>query len=363
MGSALMQNTSAEEFKLDSRFQSLRRTLSLDRYTDRIDRPLVFWTLHSDRRLPLAFLPCSIRSLLETPFEELVATPGVGQKKIATLLGLLARAAKEPPPPDGDGDPESLGGKSTNGRHKTEGDKFDPSTVSESSWERWRDTVCSHHLGYEKLGRLAPTLQSLATVMWHRPLSDYCDVTIVDMRKMRTHGEKRVRAILEIFHAVHEAIECLSVDNHLAIRMVPKFVPPLEQWLANRVSHTSPPTLQATRQEFVAPLLAQLRLDCGPGIAKLADGRLGISAAPQTVRNQAKKLGVTRARVYQMLEECAKVMRVRWPDGGPQLAELVAKGIPRAQAGESLPLLRETYELFFSDEQAWARRAQRDSEA
>ncbi len=44
-------------------------------------------------------------------------------------------------------------------------------------------------------------------------------------------------------------------------------------------------------------------------------------------------MGVTRARVYQLLEDCAKVMDVRWPAGEYLLAAVSAKLKLGRQAG------------------------------
>ena len=52
---------------------------------------------------------------------------------------------------------------------------------------------------------------------------------------------------------------------------------------------------------------------------------MGINGAPQSVRQQSKKMEVTRARVYQLLEDCSKVMSVRWPEGQHLLSSLTAK--------------------------------------
>ena len=57
-------------------------------------------------------------------------------------------------------------------------------------------------------------------------------------------------------------------------------------------------------QQLIEPLVQQLGIDAGDTVANLARGRLGVGAGAESVRNQSKSLGVTRARVYQMLEEC-----------------------------------------------------------
>src|SRR6476660_10616265 len=90
--------TSVEDYKIVSSFQSLRKTLLDDKFADRLEKPLAYWALPNDRRLPLAFLGRTIKDLLATPFEELSATPGIGQKKITSLVKLLSRATKDQPP-------------------------------------------------------------------------------------------------------------------------------------------------------------------------------------------------------------------------------------------------------------------------
>jgi hypothetical protein len=78
---------------------------------------------------------------------------------------------------------------------------------------------------------------------------------------------------------------------------------------------------------------------------------LGISDAPQSVRQQAKRMGVTRARVYQLLEECSRVMEVRWPEGAHLLAKLEAKLHAEATPNEDLKLFHATRELFYPGKQ------------
>src|SRR5688572_3895583 len=89
----LNRSQSVVDYKLYSRFEHLRKKLQAEKPRDVLDKPLAFWTVPNDRRLPLAFMGRSIHDLLTTPFAELYATPGVGQKKIAGLVDLLTRVA------------------------------------------------------------------------------------------------------------------------------------------------------------------------------------------------------------------------------------------------------------------------------
>jgi hypothetical protein len=165
-------------------------------------------------------------------------------------------------------------------------------------------------------------LQALPTVIWHTPLSDYMDLSLIDIRQLKTHGEKRVRAILEVFWVVHEALADSTVRDHLDVRLVPRFVRPLEQWIRTTIEEPAPVTLSSMRASLAQPLLNQVEIDLGQTVWRLVSERLGIKARAKSVRQLAANMGVTRARIYQLLEDCGKVMDVRWPEGERALVAL-----------------------------------------
>ena len=339
--------TSAEDYKLRSGFEAARNTLLEERFADRLRKPLAYWALPNDRRLPLAFLGRTLAELLETPFEELCSTPGIGQKKIGTLVKLLHRAAQEESPSVPFGiqelSAEQLQSQTlpeTNGR-------FDPAIVSEALWAQYRETVRAHGLTAEKLGRLAPSLQSLPTVIWHTPLSSYLGHDLGEIRELKTHGEKRVRAVLEVFHEVHRALHHTAGSHHLFVRLMPKFVPPIEAWITETLAGSESPSPQDLRLSVALPLLNQIEIDAGATVHKLAAGRLGIEADPQSVRVQSRQMGVTRARVYQLLEDCSKIMDVRWPEGRYLFTELGERLQRDHSAAEVLSIFDNLRTLFF----------------
>ena len=93
----LVKTVSVEELQVASRFEGLRKLLLSEPYADHLDKPLAYWALPTDRRLPLAFLGRTLRDLLSVPFVDLSATPGIGRKKMGSLVQLLARAANTDP--------------------------------------------------------------------------------------------------------------------------------------------------------------------------------------------------------------------------------------------------------------------------
>jgi hypothetical protein len=355
---------SAEEYKLIGSFDAVRKTLREERFVDRLDRPLAYWALPNDRRLPLAFLGRTLRDLLESPFEDLADTPGIGQKKIGTLIKLLYRATKAQPRGTGDGALDGTGDKKGQAVDHAARAPLDPATVSEAIWEQWRDTVLKYGVDCEKLGRLAPTLQALPTVIWHTTLETYCEFSITEIRQLKTHGEKRVRTILEVFGSVNAMLADAKPQRHLSVRLLPKFIVPVECWLDEVIEgRDDPVTRDDVCKSLVMPLLEQIQTDTGPTVSRLAEGRLGIKHEVQTVRHQSRRMGVTRARVYQLLEDCAKVMAVRWPEGNGKLRSLAVFLENSGGDADAMALVHAAIELFFPDENELATRAERDGEA
>ena len=72
---------SADDVKLASSFDQLRDQLLTENNPDRLGKPLAYWVLPDDRRLPLAFLAKTLSEILSVRFVDLAATSGVGQKK------------------------------------------------------------------------------------------------------------------------------------------------------------------------------------------------------------------------------------------------------------------------------------------
>jgi len=334
--------STAADVKLASNYDALRKTLMGEKYASRLTRPLAFWALPNDRRLPTAFLSRTLQELLSQPFEQLAATAGIGRKKLETFIKLLVRATKEDVPeatvenlPGADEEPAT--GQDEEGR-------FDPQRVSEIVWMKWRETVRRQGVGVEKLGRLTPSLQALPSVVWTTPLSFYLDLSLQQIRELKTHGEKRVAVVLQVFHKLHEILCHIDPDSDLAVRLAPRTIVSAEEWMLEARTRSYPPTREEIEQRLVEPLLKQLAIDAGEPVAKLARGRLGVGVHAESVRNQSRSLGVTRARVYQMLEECHNIMHIRWPDGRQQLddfAQWLDECYASAEAANLLASLRE----------------------
>src|SRR6185295_18944414 len=203
---------SNDRYRLVGTYERLRKSLLSQPDDGRLDKALSYWVLPTDRRLPIAFLDRSLRGLLRRPLDELMSTQGVGQKKVLGFFDLLKRASKA-------ASPDAPFGLSVNDskaiKPAAPSVGFDASIVSEALWTNWCDTVNRYGLGPEKLGRLAPSVQALPTVIWHNRLDEYLDRSLAQIRRLKTHGEKRVHAILEIFCTVHEALATATLQENV----------------------------------------------------------------------------------------------------------------------------------------------------
>lgn len=339
----LNKSTAALDYKLVTAFNDVRRQLLQSKFEDRLDKPLAHWVIASDRRLPLAFLDRSLRELLDTPFDDLFSTAGIGHKKIRTFLMLLHRAAKPHPP----GAIKSLESEIVDPQPaaRTPEGLPSPEIVSEALWVRWRANVRRHGFDREPLGRYVGTLLDLPRVIWHRPLGDYSDLTLAQVRSLKTHGEKRVRAILEVFGSLHRILIDLDPASRLGVRIVPRWLMPIEDTLLEWLNQARTPSKEEINKSLVVPLIDQVRADAGPTVARLVESRLKLQVV--AVRKAADRMGLTPARIYQLLSEASDVVTVRWPAG----AALVGKLRDRLQAEGGnkalLAWLDEVIALFF----------------
>jgi hypothetical protein len=335
---------SADDVRLAASFDQLRQQLLGENNPDSLGRPLAFWVLPGDRRLPLAFLARTLKELLSARFADLAATPGVGQKKMSSLVMLLHRAATQSPV-EHPFIPEAPPVSQTQ-LENADPAAFNPGLVSELIWTQWKDTVRLHGIGNEKLGRLAPSLQALPTVIWESQLGFYLDKTLTEIRELKTHGEKRVLAVLEVFHSVHRMLGAVA-STGLAIRLSPRLIAGVEDWMAEAKSRETAARIDEMVEKLCEPLLRQLELDVGSTVCGLARARLGVGSPQKSVREQSREMGVTRARVYQLLEDCHRTMSVRWPEGKRLLDEFAQRMDQLYSTAESANLLGSLRELLF----------------
>jgi hypothetical protein len=108
------------------------------------------------------------------------------------------------------------------------------------------------------------------------------------------------------------------------------------------------PSVDDLHKHIVKPMIRQIKIDLGDQVAGLAAARLRLDDGAPSVKQQAEAIGVTRARVYQLFEDCAKVMDVRWPEGRWQLAPLATRF--GSSDPETIGLVHGIIDLFYPAE-------------
>lgn len=338
-----------DELQLATRFDEIRRQLADSRFEPLYNKNLAFWALPSDRRLPLALMNRTLKQIISSSFTDLAATPGIGKKKLQGLLLLLERAVNTDPSsiPEHLASPEPL---EVNTENKESDMSFRWEDVSELTWAEWRATVVRHRLQNVPLGRLAPSLKKITRVIWHAPLGDFVDMTIAELREKRSFGDRRLAAVLEVFSYIHDALKGISPQSHLVMELAPRRIHQMQQWILDTWQSARVPTEEEIREHFIHPLLEQARVDTVDQTVDLVEKRLGIHEPPVTVRHLGRMFNLTRARIYQLFDELAEIMQVRWPLGRALtqiLQSFIVLEYNRRGTGPNISQLSMAIEIFF----------------
>jgi hypothetical protein len=338
-------------FELAARFDKIRNLLLTDRYAPQLSKPLAHWALPADRRLPRALLHRSLGDLLRTPYDSLAAVPGIGQKKMQSLMKLLDRALHTD-----ELEKERLEHIAPQAAIVSETPVVqtigagDPANISEVTWATWRNTVLAHNLGHEPLGCFAGSLGELPRVIWSVPLEHYAGLTLEAIRKLKTHGEKRVRCVVTIFGQLHSLLDGKPTDGRIQVRLTPPRIETLEKRVEQMIAGGDAVTVEWLREQILEPLVTQIGVDAGEQTAVMLRGRLGLDGAPLSVRRTAMRMRLTRARIYQLLEDAATVVDVRWPKGKAMVRQLLDRTSAMGLDSAEHRTLRVIAETFFPTE-------------
>ena len=338
------------EHRLGAQYLELRETLRSQKYQRHLEKRLAYWINPSDKRLPIALLGQTVGDILEMSLGELLRYPSIGEKKFSALVSLLDRIVNTP-----ESLLPSLSEISVNVLAKplqvsANDSEMRWNQVSEFEWNNWQSVVLEQGLENEKIGRLCSSLNDVPRVLWDKPLSTYCRVSLDELRSMKTHGERRVHAILHLFHDIFVVASKFHGVPRLRVRMSLRWIDEIQLWMSDVIAQKEFPSRDEILKRFIQPCLAQLRIDATEGVIQLAEARLGLTGPITSVRQVAKDMKLARARVYQLLGQISEIMAVRWPEGGNLVYRLRDKCIYEMidrPANESHEIFMAAAELFY----------------
>jgi hypothetical protein len=96
----------------------------------------------------------------------------------------------------------------------------------------------------------------------------------------------------------------------------------LEDWTRDVLTYQRSVDDAEIRHSFIDPLVQQVASDGGDSLAGLAQHRLGLHGPVESVRQAADRLGCTRSHIYDLLDEIATILTVRWPEGAVLMQRL-----------------------------------------
>lgn len=333
------------EHRLGAHFLELRETLSKNEYEKHLEKRLAFWVTPTDKRLPIALLGRKVGEILDMPLEELLRFPSIGEKKLNVLISLLLRVA---------GTPESAlpqiesqvpaKTSTTTEKQESDHDGISLQNVSEFEWNNWQKVVIEQGLENELIGRLCSSLEEMPRVLWNKPLKTYTHISLDELRTMKTHGDRRIRAILRLFKDIFEVASKFNDVPRLRIRMSLRWSDETQRWLNEALQKKEFPPPEEVVAQFITPCLSQLRTDTSANVVQLAEARLGLHGPITSVRDVARQMHIARARVYQLLNQIAEIMHVRWGEGRVLVQRLRDKCIHEMINGET----QNTHERFLA---------------
>jgi len=170
------------------------------------------------------------------------------------------------------------------------------------------------------LGRFAASLQHFPRSMWRKRLEYYLPLSLRQIRALKGHGEKRVASLLEVVGGLHRIVEQLKAQPHLSAQIEPRLSARLENWFQCVSICRGLLDDSTVCQELFQPLLEQIEIDVGEQAADILRERF--LSGRSNVQQMARRLGLTRGRVYEIMSEAAVATAVRWPQGRRRLMEL-----------------------------------------
>src|SRR5262249_44438057 len=152
--------------------------------------------------------------------------------------------------------------------------------------------INQHRLGALPLGRFARSLSDLPQGLWHIELSAFTRRELSALITFPGFGSERVRQVLEVVSDIARTLSGAPLGSHLLARLLPAKIHAVACWVDEHLQKKVVPDMASLRHCFVAPLVEQLELDLGEGVAGMIRRRWGVDRKPETLEEVATSVGL-----------------------------------------------------------------------
>jgi hypothetical protein len=183
------------------------------------------------------------------------------------------------------------------------------------AWEAWSRTIVGFGFEHEPVGRYARSLRRLPRTLWHVPLRQFATESLACLRSRPWFGRKKLGVVGEVLQDLATTLEAqrFAAAEPPRIRIAP--IVDAEWRLLERIADGGGGGLTDLAADVVPRLLEQIEQDVGSLARRAWTSRLPAAVPAETCSRRAARLGISRARYYQLLADGRTALRLRWPEG------------------------------------------------
>lgn len=304
----------AADDAMQAEFTGLCQVLEQHPSHQSLDEELCEFLEAGDTDLPLGFLGCTVREVLERPFSYWLRR-WLGRKQIRCLLTLLNRAVTSiRTATDHSDETTEVVHHQLRPRNDTVSRELH---VDGKSWRLWCDAIRNARLQQLKFGQVAECLREISSSLWGQPLANFINSPLEYLAGVPGVGESKFDLVVAAIRDL--ALELLELPQGTNVRL--KFIPgPLrssQEWIERTLESRVVPDLHELTVRLLRPLAWQLQHDLTERQAHIAIRRFQLdeSSSASTLEDLAAVHGVSRERIRQLEQWGPRVLQIRFPQG------------------------------------------------
>lgn len=299
---------------MQAEFGELCQVLELHPSHQLLEEKLCEFLEAGDTDLPLGFLGCTVREVLERPFSSWLRR-WIGHKEVRCLLTLLDRAvtsirsAIAGSDAEADVVPHPLRRRNDSVPRERH--------VDGKSWRLWCDVIRNARLQRLKLGQITESLRDLPSGLWDQPLTNFITSPLETLAEVPGIGPTRFDLVVAAVRDLALELLDLPLGTNARLKFIPGPLRSAQDWIERTLESRVVPDLYELTVQLLRPLAWQLQHDLADREAHIAIHRLQLdeSSSKSTLEDLAAVHGVSRERIRQLEQWGPRVLQIRFPQG------------------------------------------------